>query len=211
MYRHAAYGARSRDPDVAHGASSDHVAYTRREPIGVVVAISAFNHPLNLIAHQVATAVAAGCPIIVKPAERTPISCFLFADMLRDAGLPDGWCQVLVPTDVALAERLATDCARRVSELHRERAGRLDAASKLAPGTRCALEHGGAAPVIVAADADLESALPMIVKGGYYHAGQVCVSVQRVYAHRSDSRVGGERACRSRARAARRRSDDSRD
>ena len=55
--------------------------------------------------------------------------------------------------------------------------------SKVAPGTRCALEHGGAAPVIVAADADLDYALPLLIKGGLYHAGQVCVSVQRVFAH----------------------------
>ncbi len=57
--------------------------------------------------------------------------------------------------------------------------------SQLAPGTRCALEHGGAAPVVIAADADLDDTLPLIAKGGLYHAGQVCVSVQRVFAHRS--------------------------
>lgn len=180
-------------PMSLNASSAHHVAFTRLEPIGPVVAISAFNHPLNLIAHQVATAVAAGCPIIVKPAERTPISCFLCAEMLREAGLPDGWCQVLVPTDVALAERLATDArVAFLSFIGSARVGWM-LRSKLAPGTRCALEHGGAAPVIVAADADLEQALPMIVKGGFYHAGQVCVSVQRVYADRSiiDSSASG--------------------
>ena len=80
--------------------------------------------------------------------------------------------------------------------------------SKLAPGTRCSLEHGGAAPVIVEPDADLDTTIPMLVKGGYYHAGQVCVSVQRVYAHRSIVECVGGRtrriACASCASAIRR-------
>lgn len=171
-----------------NAASSHHMAVTRWEPAGPVVAISAFNHPLNLIVHQVATAVAAGCPVIAKPAERTPISCFRFAEMLREAGLPDSWCQVVVPTDVTLAERLATD--PRVAFLTFIGSAKVGwmLRSKLPPGTRCALEHGGAAPVIVAADADVEAFLPMLVKGAFYHAGQVCVSTQRVYADASIAR-----------------------
>ena len=168
-----------------NAASSHHMAYTALEPAGPVVAISAFNHPLNLIVHQVATAIAAGCPVIAKPAERTPLSCFRFAEMLRDAGLPDGWCQVVVPTDLSLSERLATD--PRVAFLTFIGSAKVGwmLRSKLPPGTRCALEHGGAAPVIVAEDADIEKMLPTLVKGAFYHAGQVCVSIQRVFAHRS--------------------------
>jgi len=165
-----------------NAASEHHLAVTMREPIGPVAAISAFNHPLNLIVHQVATAVAAGCPVIAKPAEATPVSCFRFARMLEEAGLPEGWCQVVVPTDVTLAERLATD--PRIAFLTFIGSARVGwmLRSRLAPGTRCALEHGGAAPVLVAADADYERLLPMLVRGAFYHAGQVCVSIQRIFA-----------------------------
>ncbi len=92
-----------------NSASEGRVAFTRREPIGVVVAISAFNHPLNLIVHQVGPAVAVGCPVIVKPAEDTPLSCFRFVQILREASLPEDWCQALVTKDRAAAEALVVD------------------------------------------------------------------------------------------------------
>ncbi len=168
-----------------NAASAGKQAFTVAEPMGVVVAVSAFNHPLNLIAHQVGPAIAAGCPVIVKPAEDTPLSCFRFVQILREAGLPDAWCQALLTADLEVATQLVTD--PRVgffSFIGSAKVGwRLR--SQLALGTRCALEHGGAAPVIVAADADLDLVVPKLLKGGFYHAGQVCVSVQRVYAHRS--------------------------
>lgn len=85
------------------------LAFTTREPVGVVAAVSAFNHPLNLIVHQVAAAVAAGCPVIVKPADETPLSCLRFVQILREAGLPPDWCQVLIPKDLNTAEQLVTD------------------------------------------------------------------------------------------------------
>jgi len=166
-------------------ASSHKVAFTTPEPIGVVVAVSAFNHPLNLIVHQVGPAVAAGCPVIVKPASKTPISCFNFVDILRRAGLPDKWCQAMVIGDSTLATRLVTDSrVAFLSFIGSSRVGWM-LRSKLAPGTRCALEHGGVAPVIMAEDADIEIAVPKLLKGGFYHAGQVCVSVQRVFAHKT--------------------------
>src|ERR1700730_8322688 len=90
-------------------ASQDRWAFTTKEPIGVVAAISAFNHPLNLIVHQVAPAIAVGCPVIVKPAVATPLSCLEFIALLREAGLAEAWCQTFVTDDNALAERLATD------------------------------------------------------------------------------------------------------
>lgn len=176
-----------------NAASANRLAFTRHEPIGVVVAFSAFNHPLNLIVHQVAPAVATGCPCIVKPAEATPLSGFRFVGILREAGLPEEWCQALMTTDLDVAGSLATD--RRVgffSFIGSARVGWM-LRSKLAPGARCALEHGGAAPVLVAEDADIDLMLPLISKGGFYHAGQVCVSVQRVYVHRSIARDVAER------------------
>lgn len=168
-----------------NAASKNRFAFTRREPIGVVMAVSAFNHPLNLIVHQVAPAIATGCPVIVKPAEDTPLSCFRFVEILREAGLPEEYCQAVMTNDLDVASQLVTDS--RVgffSFIGSAKVGWM-LRSQLAPGTRCALEHGGAAPVIIAADADLDATLPLIAKGGLYHAGQVCVSVQRVFAHRS--------------------------
>ncbi len=165
-----------------NAASANRIAVTRFEPIGVAVAVSAFNHPFNLIVHQVAPAVAAGCPVIVKPAGVTPISCLRFVGILREAGLPEEMCQAAITDSRETSEALVTD--PRVaffSFIGSAEVGWM-LRSKLAPGARCALEHGGAAPVIVAPDADLDEAVPSIAKGGFYHAGQVCVSVQRVFA-----------------------------
>lgn len=171
-------------PMGATPASVGRLAVTTREPIGVVVAVSAFNHPLNLIVHQVAPAVASGCPVVVKPASATPLSCLAFVDILREAGLPPEWC-IALPSPGQVAEQLVTsDRIAFFSFIGSAPVGwRLR--SKLAPGVRCALEHGGVAPLLVDASADLDAAVTLIAKGGYYHAGQVCVSVQRVFAHRS--------------------------
>ena len=165
-------------------ASENRIAFTTREPIGVVTSISAFNHPLNLIIHQTVTAIAAGCPVIIKPALTTPLSCLAFVDILKEAGLPEGWCQAIVCENEA-AEQLVVD--KRVNYFSFIGSANIGwyLKSKLSPGTRCALEHGGAAPVIVEQDADFEEMLPLLAKGGFYHAGQVCVSVQRVFAHES--------------------------
>ena len=165
-----------------YNAASDHrFAFTSKEPIGVVVAVSAFNHPFNLIVHQVAAAIASGCPVIVKPASTTPISCFHFVRLLHTAGLPKAWCQVLAIKDNALAEKLVTDS--RVSFFTFIGSAKVGwmLQRKLAPGVRSSLEHGGVAPVIVAKDANLDNAVPLLTKGGFYHAGQVCVSVQRIF------------------------------
>lgn len=166
-----------------NAASEGKRAFTTSHPIGVVVAISAFNHPLNLIAHQVGPAVAAGCPVIVKPADETPLSCFRLVGMLHEAGLPAAWCQALLTHDLAVAENLVTDPRVAFLSFVGSAAVGWKLRSRVAPGTRCALEHGGAAPVIVAADADLDVVIPKLLKGSFYHAGQVCVSVQRIFVH----------------------------
>lgn len=169
-------------------ASQHRLTLMNKEPIGVVVAVSAFNHPLNLIAHQVGPAIASGCPVIVKPAENTPLSCFRLVDIFHKAGLPVEWCQVVMPENHQVAEKLVTD--PRVAFFSFIGSAKVGwyLRSKLAPGTRCALEHGGVAPVIMAADADITAAIPGLAKGGFYHAGQVCVSVQRLYVHESIAR-----------------------
>ena len=175
-------------PMQKNAASMNRLAFTTHEPIGVVVAVSAFNHPLNLAVHQIGPAIAAGCPVIIKPAGDTPLSCFRLIGILREAGLPDAWCQGILTSDRDVASQLVAD--KRVcffSFIGSAGVGWM-LRSKLAPGARCALEHGGVAPVIVADDADLDDAIPLLSKAGFYHAGQVCVSVQRVYAHSSIAR-----------------------
>ncbi|MDX8381750.1 MAG: aldehyde dehydrogenase family protein [Ghiorsea sp.] len=166
-------------------ASSQRSVIQMLEPIGVVVAVSAFNHPLNLITHQVGPAVAAGCPVIIKPAEDTPLSCLALVNLLHQAGLPKPWCQFVMPESTALAEQMVTD--KRVaffSFIGSSKVG-WHLRSNLAAGTRCALEHGGVAPVVVTERSEINAILPSLMKGGFYHAGQVCVSVQRIFVHES--------------------------
>jgi acyl-CoA reductase-like NAD-dependent aldehyde dehydrogenase len=165
-------------------AGAGRLAFTTKEPIGPVVAVSAFNHPLNLIVHQVGPAIASGCPVLVKPASDTPLSCLNFVELLYEAGLPEEWCR-FVPCNNEVATQMVSD--PRVAFFTFIGSGRVGwmLRSKLAPGTRCALEHGGVAPVIIDETADIENMIPALVKGGFYHSGQVCVSVQKVFAPRS--------------------------
>ena len=170
---------------MGHTASSaNRMAYTFKEPIGVVAAVSAFNHPFNLAVHQVIPALAVGCPVIIKPATQTPMSAIRLVEILEEAGLPKGWAQAVVCGREA-GELLAT--SPKVDFLTFIGSGAVGwyLNSKVSNGTRVALEHGGVAPVIVEADADIDDLIPAIGKGGFYHAGQVCVSVQRVFVHES--------------------------
>lgn len=159
-------------------------AVTYREPRGVVLAISAFNHPFNLLIHQVVTAIAAGCPVVVKPASATPMSCESLVKMIHGAGLPKPWCQMILTDNDVTAKLVADERVAFLTFIGSSKVGWM-LRSKLAPGARCALEHGGVAPVILDETADLDDAVPLLTKGGFYHAGQVCVSVQRIYVHTS--------------------------
>ncbi len=163
-----------------NAASTGRFAHTYREPRGVVLAVSAFNHPFNLIIHQVITAIAAGCPVLIKPAAATPLSCVRIVALLKEAGLPEGWCQLL-HCENSITEKLIGDS--RVAFLTFIGSARVGwyLRSKLAPGAACALEHGGVAPVIIDETADIDASIPLLTRGGFYHAGQVCVSVQRIY------------------------------
>lgn len=170
---------------MGHTASSaNRMAYTFKEPIGVVAAVSAFNHPFNLAIHQVIPAIAVGCSVIIKPATQTPMSAVKLIEILAEAGLPKGWAQAVVCGREA-GELLAT--SPKINFLTFIGSGSVGwyLNSKVANGTRVALEHGGVAPVIVEADADIDAMIPDLGKGGFYHAGQVCVSVQRVFVHES--------------------------
>lgn len=173
---------------MGHTASSaNRIAYTQREPIGVVCSVSAFNHPLNLIVHQTIPAIAVGCPVLIKPAALTPLSCFRFVEILHEAGLPEGWCTALLTSREDSEKMVCDERVNFFSFIGSAKVGWM-LQSKLSAGTRSALEHGGAAPVIVDqsvfdSNDDIEEMLESLAKGGFYHAGQVCVSVQRVYVH----------------------------
>ncbi len=165
-------------------AGAHRMAYTFREPVGVVLAVSAFNHPINLIVHQVIPAIAVGCPVIVKPASSTPLSCKALIELLYEAGLPEAWAQMIL-CENSITEKLVADS--RIAFLSFIGSAEMGwhLRSLLAPGSGCTLEHGGAAPVILAEDADLDAAIPLLTKGGFYHAGQVCISVQRIFVQES--------------------------
>ncbi len=163
-------------------SSENRMAYTIKEPVGVVIAVSAFNHPLNLIVHQVVPAVAVSAPVIIKPAKATPLSCLKLVELLYESGLPEDWCRVII-CDNKITEKLIKDPRNQfLSFIGSAKVG-WHLRSVLPPGAHCALEHGGVAPIIVDRDADMTELIPALLKGGFYHAGQVCVSVQRVYAH----------------------------
>ena len=165
-------------------ASLNRLAFTMPEPIGVVLSISAFNHPLNLAVHQIIPAFAVGCPVIIKPASSTPLSAIELVKMMKEAGLPDDWAEVVV-CNRENAELMVKDSRINYFSFIGSAEVGWSLRSKLAPGTHCAMEHGGSAPVIVQPDSDIDEAVSLLGKGAFYHAGQVCVSVQRIYVHKS--------------------------
>ncbi|MEM9694949.1 MAG: aldehyde dehydrogenase family protein [Myxococcota bacterium] len=167
-----------------NAASEGRWAVTYREPRGVVLAVSAFNHPFNLLVHQAITAVAAGCPVLVKPATTTPMSCESLVSMLHEAGLAEDHAQMILTENEVTSKLVADERVSFLTFIGSARVGWM-LRSKLAAGAACALEHGGVAPAILDETADLDDALPRIAKGAFYHAGQVCVSVQRLFVHRS--------------------------
>ncbi len=153
-----------------------------RFPIGPVLALSAFNHPLNLLAHQVGTALAAGNPVCFKPSPSTPLCAKWLADTLKKIGI-DSSIALLIHANVPEIEALvANPVFQFVSFIGSAQIG-WSLRTKLAPGTRLALEHGGVATAIVCADADLDLAARSLCKGAFYHAGQVCISTQKIFVH----------------------------
>ena len=122
-------------PMGSNAASLNRMAFTIREPIGVVVAISAFNHPFNLAVHQVIPAVAVGCPVIIKPALNTPLSCLNLLEALYESGLPEKWARAVVVDDT-LAEALATDKKGQLPYVHRLRESRMAPKVKTRAGNK---------------------------------------------------------------------------
>jgi len=158
--------------------------YTFREPIGPVLALSAFNHPLNLLAHQVGSAIAAGCVVVFKPSQSTPLCGEWLQKILREIGVPASAAQILHAAVPEIQQLVARPEFQFVSFIGSAKVG-WDLRTRLAPGTRLALEHGGQAPAIVWDDADLPQAITALLRGAFYHAGQVCISTQKIYVHQN--------------------------
>ena len=167
-----------------NAVSSKKLAFTTKSPIGVVFSISAFNHPINLTIHQIIPAVAAGCPVIYKPALSTPLVSKKIIKLLYEAGLPKEWCTHLICDNDTTAELAKSNLINYISFIGSSKVG-WSIKQKMAPGVKIVLEHGGTAPVIVARDADLKKAVPQIANSGFYHAGQVCISAQKIYVHKA--------------------------
>ena len=169
----------------ASDAGAGKLGFVVRVPVGVVGAISPFNFPLNLVAHKIAPAIAAGCAVVLKPASQTPFSAIKLADLLLDeCGLPAGWLNVVTGSggevgnaivdhpDVAL---ITFTGSPPVGWGIRERA----------PRKRVGLELGNNAPVVIEPSGDWRTAAAKIKVAGFSHAGQSCISTQRVFVHRS--------------------------
>jgi acyl-CoA reductase-like NAD-dependent aldehyde dehydrogenase len=171
-------------PMDASQAGTGKLAFTLRLPIGVVGAISPFNFPLNLVAHKIAPALAAGCAVVLKPASQTPFSALLLAELETEAGLPPGWLNVLVGPASEIGDVLVEDDRVRAITF----TGSSEVGWKLAeraPRKRVKLELGNATPVIVEEDSDLDDAATKLAANAFSFAGQSCISVQRIYVHRS--------------------------
>jgi acyl-CoA reductase-like NAD-dependent aldehyde dehydrogenase len=157
------------------------VGIVRRVPIGPVAAISPFNFPLNLTAHKIAPAIAAGNPIVLKPATKTPLSALNLARLAVEAGLPEAAISVL-PMERSLGDRLVTDARFKLLTFTGSSAVGWDMKTR-AGKKKVILELGGNAGVIVDDGADIPFAVSRVVSGGFTLAGQSCISVQRVFLH----------------------------
>jgi len=164
----------------ASEAGAGKLGFVLRVPIGVVGAISPFNFPLNLVAHKIAPALAAGCPVVLKPATQTPLSALLLAELEADAGLPPGWLNVVVGPAAEIGDVLVED--ERIAVITFTGSGEVGwEIAERAPRKRVALELGNATPAIVAVDADIDAAAEKLAANAFSFAGQSCISVQRIY------------------------------
>jgi acyl-CoA reductase-like NAD-dependent aldehyde dehydrogenase len=165
-------------------AGEGKLGFTLRKPIGVIGAISPFNFPCNLVAHKIAPALAAGCPVVLKPASQTPMSALLLAELELEAGLPPGWLNVVVGPASEIGDVLVEDERVKLITFTGSSGVGWDLQVR-APRKRVKLELGNSTPVIVAADADVETAATKLAGNAFSFAGQSCISVQRIYVDRA--------------------------
>jgi acyl-CoA reductase-like NAD-dependent aldehyde dehydrogenase len=170
-------------PMDASPAGTGKLAFTMRVPIGVVGAISPFNFPFNLVAHKLAPALAAGCAVVLKPASSTPLSALLLAELETEAGLPQGWLNVVCGPSGEIGDVLVGD--ERVKLITFTGSAPVGwRIRERAPRKRVNLELGNATPVIVMGDADLDDVAARLAAHAFSFAGQSCISVQRIYVER---------------------------
>jgi len=162
-------------------ASAGRLGLTRRVPAGVVAGIAPFNFPINLAVHKIAPAMAAGCPVVLKPATQTPGACLVLAEIVDGTAWPKGALSIL-PSGRAAADALVTDGRPAVLSFTGSAEVGWDMKAR-AGKKRVVLELGGNAAAIVDESADLDAALPKLVYGAFSYAGQKCISVQRVFVH----------------------------
>jgi acyl-CoA reductase-like NAD-dependent aldehyde dehydrogenase len=161
-------------------AGEGYFGFWIRRPVGVVAAITPFNFPLNLVAHKVAPALAAGNAVVLKPASTTPLTAVLLCRVLEEAGLPAGALNLVVGPGSTVGEWLATDPrVAKISFTGSPPVGRR--ITEIAGIKKVTLELGNTSPVVVAPDVDLEFVARRCAVGAYYNSGQVCISVQRIY------------------------------
>ena len=166
--------------DVTAGAQ-DYRGMVQRVPIGICSFISPFNFPLNLTAHKVAPAIAAGCPFILKPASLTPISALIMGEVLAETDLPAGSFSIL-PCERSAADRLVTDERLNLLSFTGSDAVGWDMKAR-AGKKKVVLELGGNAAVIIEPDTPLDAIMPRLLTGCFGQSGQVCISVQRILVH----------------------------
>jgi len=164
-------------------ATEAHWGLTRRFPIGPILGITPFNFPLNLVAHKIAPALAAGNAILIKPAPQTPLTALLLGEVIMEAGLPGGAVNIL-PCPNPVAERLVADPRFKLLSFTGSAAVGWMLKGKSGK-KKVVLELGGNAGVIVEPDADLDWAAQRCASGGFVYAGQTCISVQRILVHES--------------------------
>ncbi|WP_346774034.1 aldehyde dehydrogenase family protein [Brevibacillus sp. SYP-B805] len=156
------------------------VAYTVREPLGVIGAITPFNFPMNLVAHKVGPALAAGNAVVLKPASQTPLSAFFLAELAEAAGLPPGALNVVTGSGGTVGDKLVADPRIKAITFTGSPAVGIGIRSR-AGLKRVTLELGSNSAVIVDRDVNLAAVVPRCVFGAFAYSGQVCISVQRIY------------------------------
>ena len=167
--------------DAVQGAE-DRMAFTFREPLGVIGAITPFNFPLYLVAQKIAPALASGNAVVLKPASKTPLSALKLAELLLEVGIPSHALNVVIGEGDAIGERLVTNPrVKMISFTGSSEVGRT--IMEKAGIKKITLELGSNSAVILEADANLEQAIPRCIKGAFGNAGQTCISIQRIYLH----------------------------
>ncbi len=171
-------------PMDAHPGARGKTGLLIREPLGVIAAITPFNFPLNLSLHKIGPAIAAGNTVVHKPASTTPLSAILLAGIFRDAGLPAGALNVITGPGGTIGDALTFD--PRIAMVTFTGSPEVGQRIRnLAGMKRVTLELGSNSAVIIEPDADLDKAIPKCVAGSFAHSGQVCISLQRIFAHES--------------------------